>query len=163
MDKDQKIDGLILQTRELNKINSDILDSLRKEINKNKEIQKEKEHLINEIDSFKKEIRKLKQEIASSKMKIKRLNKNYNTHIKRIEVQNDVVSQNSFYDLNRKNQILESLLFLLGKKFSFDGQLLLEVYNLVDDPNDEFLRRLVDNISNAYHGHNCDEKENQPQ
>lgn len=162
MDKDHKIDGLILQIRDLNKRNSDLIDSLQREIHKCKDVENENESLMNDNDLLRKEIRNLKQEIMSRKKEINRLNRNYNTHCRRIEVQNNVVSVNSLNDLNRKNQILENLLFFIGKKFSFDGQLLLDVYELVEDPNDEFLRRLVENISEAYYGQNSNEKENKP-
>ncbi|KRH93424.1 hypothetical protein M153_892000881 [Pseudoloma neurophilia] len=160
MDKDSKIDSLILQMRDINKMNSTLIESLKSEMNKNIQHRLEWDTLTEENDKLKIEIKRLQNEIISKKKEINRTKKNFNVHIKRLEAQNGVVSENPFYDLNRKNLILENLLYYIGKKFHFDGELLLDVYNLVEDPNDDFLRRLVENMSESHWKSQTDEKEN---
>lgn len=150
MDKDKKIDDMILQMRDFNCRNKDLIDSLKKEINRSKNIELENERMSKEIDNLEKEVKKLQNEILSKKKETTRIKKHFEAHIRRLEYKKDTVSDNSFFDLTQKNQILEALLFYIGKKFNFDGELLVDLYKVVDDPNDDFLRRLVDNISESY-------------
>lgn len=150
MNKDDRIDTLILQMRDANKQNNDLLDNLKREIRKSRSVENENENLKKEIIENKKKIKTFKNEIISSKKEIVRNKKQYEARIRRLELRNDTELDNSYAEVIKKTEILEALLFYIGKKFDFDGKVLVDIYKVVDDPNDDFLRRLVDNISESY-------------
>lgn len=85
MDKDKIIDQLILEMRNINKLNSELLEKFIKQ--KDNLISKEKinESLHREIENLKKEIRLLKSSLTAKNKEITRIKKQYNANNKRLE------------------------------------------------------------------------------
>lgn len=149
MDKDKKIDDLIIEMRKINKLNCNLLESLSKEVEKVQISKAQNEKKSKEIDKLKKDLKNVKNELLSRKKEILRNRKHYETQLRRVEYLNGS-STNEFLDVVQKNQVLESVIFHLGKKFEFDGDMLTEVYKVVSDPNDDFLRCLIDSIKESH-------------
>lgn len=157
MDKDKRIDDLILEMRNINKLNSELLEKLIKEKDSLVSQEKLNNNLREKAESLRKENKKLKNDIVGKNKEIFRIKKHSEVAMRRME--RDLASEqcpkkrkeyNRPIDYEQKNKILESLLFLLGKKFQFDGELLVDVYKVVNNPDDDFLRCLVDSIKDSH-------------
>lgn len=136
--------------RDMNKKNRELIEDLNKEINHNKNIEIENGNMLNEIFKLEKEVKRLSGELLSKKKEIIRIKKHHDATLRRLDFKNDKITEQSLTNLIQKTQILEALVFYIGKKFNFDGDLLIDLYKIVDDPKDDFLRLLIDNISETY-------------
>lgn len=152
MDKDKKIDSLILEMRNINRLNSELLEKLIKEKDNMSSKDKINKSLEEEIEQLKKENTKLRNELIGKNKEIQRSKRHYEAMVKRLKNEQHPSSRNTdaLVDFEEKNKVLESLLCHLGKKFQFDGELLMDVYKVVSDPNDDFLRCLVDSIKDSH-------------
>ncbi|ELQ75212.1 hypothetical protein THOM_1835 [Trachipleistophora hominis] len=157
MDKDKRIDDLILEMRNINKLNFELLEKLIKEKDNLVSQEKLNNSLREEVESLSKENRELKNDIIGKSKEIARIKKHSEVAIRRMK--HDIASEtcpkrrkelSESIDYELKTKILESLLFHLGRKFQFDGELLVDVYKVVNDPKDDFLRRLVDSIKDSH-------------